>query len=159
MENSPSVGEVRIVCSNDLEDLLAIETACFVTDNLSKRQMKYLIHQAKRIFLVIEYASQVIAYAVALLPKLPRPARLYSIAVLPQWCGLGLGKCLLVSLIEAIGEKGYAEFRLEVGQQNKGAIRLYETLGFHPIAYLPNYYLDKTDAMRMSLEFKALTEY
>lgn len=146
---------MREVSLSDLSFLMTIEAACFSSDCISKRQMHYLIQQAKRIFFVIEMHAQVVAYAITLLPQYPRPARLYSLAVLPTWQGQGFAKQLLLAHVHAAKSRGYDTLRLEVAVANHGARALYQQLGFYPIAHLSQYYLDGTDAVRMALCLKS----
>jgi ribosomal protein S18 acetylase RimI-like enzyme len=56
-----------------------------------------------------------------------------AIAVDPDWRGRGVGRRLLVALIDHARATGEAGLSLSVSRQNPVALRLYESLGFRPI--------------------------
>jgi ribosomal protein S18 acetylase RimI-like enzyme len=78
----------------------------------------------------------------ALRDPLPRvPADVYyirAISVASKWRGHGLGKQLMQIAIEQGRLGRYKSFRVDVRADNKSAWRLYETLGFVPIAQASN---------------------
>ena len=63
----------------------------------------------------------------------------------------GIGSALVVSAIEAIAHAGGDEVVLETELTNKGALRLYEHLGFVRHKRLTKYYLNGVDAFRLKL--------
>lgn len=75
-------------------------------------------------------------------------ARLYSIAVDGRARGRGLGKALLQAVERAAQRRGCTRLRLEVRQDNAGAIRLYERLGYRRFAARVRFYEDGADAWR-----------
>lgn len=133
----------------DLEALLDIETCCFSSDRISRRQMRYLLTRAQGRLWVATYPTQVVGYALCLTPKLPRAARLYSLAVLPEWQGYGIATSLLVALFEQLVESGYERCSLEVRLSQMATQHLYQSLGFVPGEVLPSYYQDGEDGLRM----------
>lgn len=56
-----------------------------------------------------------------------------NISILKDYWGLGLGKALMLSLIEFAQCAGYEQINLNVASDNERAIRLYEHLGFETI--------------------------
>ncbi len=138
----------------DLPGLLAIEQQCFSGDRISPRQMRYMLSHAKAVCWVAEDQNtsgppELIGYGLCLHPALPRPARLYSLAVLPKWSGQGIANRLCELLIKALVELGYQRLRLEVADTNTAAKGLYQRLGFHSIAKLPGYYDNGDNGVRM----------
>jgi ribosomal protein S18 acetylase RimI-like enzyme len=91
----------------------------------------------------------VVGYGLLLLPPLPRPARLYSLAVVQAWRGRGVGERLLRSMLDEARARGYRRVRLEVRRASAGVQALYSRSGFHEIADLPGYYEDGGDGLRM----------
>ena len=53
-----------------------------------------------------------------------------AIALYQKYCGLGIGKILLSTLLEKAKECGYEQAELEVVSTNEPAVHLYESLGF-----------------------------
>ena len=51
----------------------------------------------------------------------------------PSWRGLGVGRALLVTLIEAARTRGYSALRLGTLHDMDSALALYQSLGFTPI--------------------------
>lgn len=56
-----------------------------------------------------------------------------SIAVAPEWRGRGVGRALLVALIERARQDGEPGLSLSVSRRNPVARRLYESLGFRQV--------------------------
>jgi len=57
-----------------------------------------------------------------------------EIYILPQYRGLGTGKEFFAFLFETYKDR-IRRFRLEVEEENEGAVRLYKSLGFKFLAY------------------------
>lgn len=140
---------IRLAALADLPRLCEIETRCFTSDIISRRQWRYLLTQARAAVLVTTQGEQVSGAAVLLTPSLPRPARLYSLAVAPSWRRRGVGTLLLDQVLALAVQGGYGELRLEVQRTNPNAIRLYQANGFVAGTILPQYYSDGTDGLRM----------
>lgn len=54
-----------------------------------------------------------------------------QVCVVPEHRGLGLGEALLCASATDLQRRGFAALSLTVTEANRGAVRLYETLGFH----------------------------
>lgn len=134
---------------DDVDQLLEIENACFTTDRLSKRSFRRWIQAVHAIFLVAEREQKLIAYGLVWCHKGPRLARMYSLAVLDEERGQGIGKHLMLLLEEAAAERGHLFMRLEVAKQNQAAIDLYQSVGYRIFGEYSDYYYDHSDALRM----------
>ena len=53
-----------------------------------------------------------------------------GIALYQKYCGLGIGRQMMETVLEQARACGYEQVELEVVADNKNAIRLYESLGF-----------------------------
>lgn len=62
-----------------------------------------------------------------------------AIAVCPELRGLGLGRALMLSLLAAAYEAGFAQLSLSVEKDNP-ALALYESLGFEKVGEVGNAY-------------------
>ncbi|MDF1678635.1 MAG: N-acetyltransferase [Legionellaceae bacterium] len=137
----------------DIPALVNIELACFSSDLISRRQMHYLIKKAKRIFLVVCHAENhdILGYALCLTPRVRKTARLYSIAVLPQFRGFHIGTTLLEALCQTLKAEGYGACVLEVRASDTKTQAMYQRIGFIMSRQVPYYYEDGEDALRMRL--------
>lgn len=144
----------RLATVDDLSSLLTIEESCFNVDRISKRQMKYLLTRAKARCWLVSNGSTAVAYCLCFTPILGRPARLYSLAVLPQCRGQGIAAELLNKVAVNLYQAGYRRLRLEVNETNLPALKLYTKLGYKQIAKLPNYYENVNHGVRMQLDLQ-----
>ena len=67
-------------------------------------------------------------------------ATLFNIAVAPAFQRQGLGRQLLLRLIDDLTERGVVTLWLEVRDSNQPAIALYQDLGFNEVSLRRNYY-------------------
>lgn len=61
-----------------------------------------------------------------------------AIALYQEFCGLGIGKTMLETVLDVAVTLGYEQAELEVAAENKNAILLYEKLGFIKYGTFPN---------------------
>lgn len=111
--------------------------------------MTYLLTKAKAITWVAVAADQVAGYGQCLIPEQPRPARLYSLAVLPEYRRQGIAHQLMGTLLSELISLNYSRCRLEVRCSDHGAQTFYRSMGFSMISTLPAYYEDGENALRM----------
>ncbi len=67
-------------------------------------------------------------------------SRVLNLCVRRPVQGQGLGRMLLVSIIDAARGRGADTLTLEVRVTNRSARRLYRSLGFHEVGLRPGYY-------------------
>ena len=149
MDAEERVLTLRRVTRGDLAAICALEQRCFSQDGFTPRQLRYLLYRARSASWVAEFGAHVVGYCILLTPQLPRPARLYSLAVLPECRGRGIAARLIDSALVFAVERGDTRVRLEVSEQNRSALRLYESLGFELIQRLPAYYDHGVNGLRM----------
>nr|WP_330377073.1 GNAT family N-acetyltransferase [Butyrivibrio sp. WCE2006] len=53
-----------------------------------------------------------------------------AIALYKEYCGYGIGKAMLQTVLDVAKSIGYEQAELEVMAENKDAIAMYEKLGF-----------------------------
>lgn len=61
-----------------------------------------------------------------------------AIALYQKYCGRGIGKRMLETVLKEAERAGYEQAELEVMSSNKAAIALYEKLGFKRYGLFPN---------------------
>ena len=131
----------------DLSALVELENACFSYEQLSRRNFHWMITHGHSIFLVMEYKSRLIGYGLVLINSGTSLARLYSICVLKEFQGYGLASKLIAELENKASDEDCAYLRLEVKPSNKGAIKLYEKLGYKKFTQKDDYYDDGQPAL------------
>ncbi|WP_420722920.1 peptidase C39 family protein [Hwanghaeella sp. LZ110] len=150
MDSIVSEATIRPAVLEDLDGLVDVETACFLTDRISRRSFRHLLikgHQSTRV--LCDPTGQLIGYAMVLFHQGTSLARLYSLAVLPDRRGKGYARALLAAAEDAAADGDAAYLRLEVHAGNEGAIALYRQAGYKPFGRITGYYEDGGDALRL----------
>jgi ribosomal-protein-alanine N-acetyltransferase len=141
---------------DDVEEVVAIERTSF-TDPWSARAFAMeTAEKAERSWSwVAELNGRVAGYIVAW--PVEDEVHLANIAVAPQWRGRGIGRFLMEKLLERARRGKASWIALEVRFSNHWARRLYESLGFRPVAIRKNYYRnDAEDALVMMCRMEEL---
>jgi len=139
---------IRRATLADLDALLALERRAFTTDHLSRRQYRrHIDSESARVLTAVD-ASGLLGKAVVFFRHNSDIARLYSIAVADAARGRGIGEALVRAIERVARAHGCRRLRLEVRQDNAGAIRLYERLGYRRFGAHAGFYEDGADAWR-----------
>jgi ribosomal-protein-alanine acetyltransferase len=139
---------IRPAAASDIDRLVAIENRAFATDRLSRRSFRQAVESPTTETLLAERDGLVAGYCMVLFRRGSGVARLYSIAVDPEFGRAGVGRTLLDAAESAAFEKDRLILRLEVREDNGAAISLYERCGYHRIGREPDYYQDGEAALR-----------
>ncbi|WP_372870988.1 GNAT family N-acetyltransferase/peptidase C39 family protein [Shewanella sp.] len=132
-----------------IDALNALEKSAFEGDRISPRQMRRFV-QSPHDCLILALDGDVLAgYALVLFNRGTHLARLYSLAVSPDYRGQGLSRELMRVVEKIAVEKGYITLRLEVRNDNEAARSLYQKLGYKVLKSLVHYYDDLADGVRM----------
>ena len=142
---------LRRATQADLDAIMAIETATFASDAWSSDAMASELASGHTYYLVAE-RDGVEGYAGLLAPRRSFQADVQTIAVSVSARRQGLGRVLMLRLIDVARERGATELFLEVRADNPSAQSLYESLGFEQIAVRPKYYGGLVDANIMRLD-------
>lgn len=143
---------------HDLARLVQIEQACFSSDRLSRRAFSYWLRNPNCVFVLAEADNAILGYALTMIHRGTRLARLYSIAVAPEGRGHRLAEQLVVYCEDKARERGRIYLRLEVATTNAAAIHLYEKLGYKSFGIYEDYYEDHGDAVRMQKRIRTRRE-
>lgn len=142
---------------------MALETSVFVTDAWSPAMMRDELVAPHSYYLVAEQAAQgtaspspsaarIVAYAGLRAAAGSPDADIQTLAVAPAARRRGLGRALMVALLDEASRRGAREVFLEVRADNPNAQRLYLSLGFERLGVRPRYYQpDDVDALVMRL--------
>ena len=144
---------LRRATADDLDAIMAIETAMFPTDAWSPELMAAEIIGPHGYYLVAQAEDGAVdGYAGLLAPQGSGQADIQTIAVVERARRRGLGRKLMLALLNEARAREATEVFLEVRADNPGARSLYESLGFAEIAVRPKYYQpDGVDAVIMRL--------
>lgn len=143
---------IRAAGLRDLDALEAIENLSFVTDRLSRRRFRYMLTKANGLTLVDDQGGRVRGYVLVLFNAGTSLARLYSIAVDPDFRGLGIGEALVGAAEQAALDADCVYMRLEVRRDNAASIGMFEKLGYRRFGLYPDYYEDHMEALRLEKE-------
>jgi ribosomal protein S18 acetylase RimI-like enzyme len=155
----PNKVKIRNARLKDIPQLLQLEEASFNYDQLSRRNFRWMIEKANSIFLVLDYEGVLIGYGLVLINRGTSLARLYSICTLKAYQGAGLASKLILALEKKTAEEeDCAYLRLEVKENNKGAIKLYEKLGYTKFTEKEDYYDDGKTALCYEKRIRNLTD-
>lgn len=61
-----------------------------------------------------------------------------GIALIQEYCGIGLGRILMEKSIALASELGYTQMELGVFENNERALQLYRKMGFSEVGRIPN---------------------
>jgi len=141
----PPGGAVRGATLDDLDALLALESR-FPGDRLSRRQFRHHLTSPNAALRVWDEGG-VRACMLLLRHARRRAARLYSLIVDPAQRGRGLGQALLAEAESLAASWGCDAVRLEVREDNKAALSLYERRGYRTVDRRAGYYEDGCAAL------------
>lgn len=148
--------QLRVAGLSDLDAIMAIESTTFGTDAWTSNAMASDLGSTHTYYLVgfhPETPELIEGYAGLLAPAGSGDADIQTIAVASSGRRTGLGRILMLALIEQARTRRAKQIFLEVRADNPGAQQLYLSLGFTEIAVRPNYYQpDGVDAVIMRLE-------
>lgn len=146
---------LRPATADDLAAIMALEISVFGAQAWSEGAMRRDMQDANCVYIVAEVVVEVVAevtakipaettqflgYAGLLCPRGSGDGDIQTIAVAPQARGLGLGRALMLVLLQRAEERLAERLFLEVRADNDVAKALYVSLGFEEIAVRPNYY-------------------
>lgn len=150
------VWQLRRARPEDLDGIMRLETSIFVTDAWSPEMMARDIADSSCYYLVAfppDEPDRIVAYAGLLAPRGAHEGDIQTIAVAEEARGHGLGRTLMLSLINEARTRGAREAFLEVRADNPQAQRLYRRLGFEDVGIRKGYYQpDNVDAVVMRLQ-------
>lgn len=147
--------QLRRASADDVPAIMELERSIFVNDAWSERSMRSEVTGEHGYYLVAfepETPGRIDGYAGLLAPRGGAEGDIQTIAVAPHARRRGLGRTLMLALIDETRHRGARELFLEVRADNPGAQSLYRELGFAEIGVRPRYYQpDGVDAIVMRL--------
>ncbi len=139
---------IRQATGKDLDAIVKLENRCFTEDRLSRRSFRRFLEMPRDRLIVAESDGELVGYCLVLMSAATRLARIYSIAVSPSARGQGVGETLVREAEKEAVDADRIIMRLEVREDNAGAINLYKRLGYRQFGTYRDYYEDHGNALR-----------
>jgi ribosomal-protein-alanine N-acetyltransferase len=130
--------EVRRLTYADLPQVVAIERRAFATP-WSLAMFVLELSKPSGVCLAAEVDRELVGYLVC--SRYDLVWHVMNVSVDPDRRRRGIATALLGALFDRVGDRG-AQFTLEVRRSNRGAIELYEGLGFKSSGMRRRYYAD-----------------
>ena len=155
---------VRGAREEDLTKVMNINYAC-LPENYALYFFQDLYQKYPKTFIVAEADSEVIGYIMCRIEfgfseikklNLVKKGHVVSVAVMPEYRKMGIGKKLLNEAFKEMMEYSATEGFLEVRFGNKEAIDLYRKMGLNIAKTLDYYYRDGESAYLMAVDLKNL---
>ncbi len=140
---------IRAARLSDAGDIEQMELVCFDGDRLSRRSLFHHLQSSTADVLIAMLGGRIAGYAMVFYRSTSRTARLYSIATAPEARGKGVAATLMTAAERAARNRGCVALRLEVREDNAGAIALYRRLGYEQFGRHEDYYFDGAPALRL----------
>ena len=130
-----------------------LEKICFGTEAWSEKSVASELTNQLSLWLVALEENAVAGYVGS--QTVMDETDMMNVAVHPDHRRKGIAEELVLSLVEALKEKGSHCLTLEVRASNAPAIGLYEKLGFQQVGLRKNYYRNpKEDALILRKEWQ-----
>lgn len=146
---APDTVAIEPMKRRHIRDALVIEEQCHPkpwTAGVFTSEIELARH-SERYYVVARIGNELAGYAG--LMYAPDEAHITNIAVDPKIRRRGIGRMLLVHLIETALDDGVESMTLEVRVSNEAAQQLYRGFGFVPAGIRQRYYENSEDALVM----------
>jgi glutathione synthase/RimK-type ligase-like ATP-grasp enzyme/ribosomal protein S18 acetylase RimI-like enzyme len=142
---------IRRSIAEDLDFLISLEKQAFPIFQQSSR--KSILNSLNSIFQEVWISEtndvEKNKTGVLVLFKYKKTIRIFSIAVLPDFQKMGVGKLLLHQAFQIANNQGYQKITLEVNSDDEKLVQWYTQNGFIPLTVIQNYYMDGKNAIKM----------
>ena len=134
--------QIRCMKDEDIKHVANLEALVFTTPWSEKILQESFLRRGYHFF-VAEVGGTIAGY-IGIYTVLEE-GDITNVAVLPQYRRLGIGKGLVVSVLDFCRNANINAVTLEVRQSNEAAISLYTKLGFKVEGIRKNYYQKPTE--------------
>ena len=139
---------IRGAGPSDLDVIAKLEYESFTSDRVSRRSLRDFLRAPDRPVIAADIDGELAGYALVVMRKGSRSARIYSLAVARRFARRGVGRALLHACEAHARAHGRIALTLEVRYDNLAAIALYESLGYRQFGEHARYYSDGATALR-----------
>jgi ribosomal-protein-alanine N-acetyltransferase len=132
--------KIRDFHPKDLDTLHNIDILCFPEGiAFSREDLLFILNYSGSITRVAEASGRIAGFVMARIEN-HRRAHIVTLDVVPEAQRQGIGSLLMEDVHNILREREIDASILEVGTDNLGARRLYETLGYRYAGFLSGYY-------------------
>ena len=145
----------------DISFLEKLETNCFPKfQQSSTRSIRYSISSPFQKVVIAETKEGKNRKPVgsAVLYLYTKTLRIFSIAVLPEMQGAGIGRQLLNYAVDVARTAKINRITLEVRKSDEKVVRFYRNAGFSFVEELPDYYMEGENGLRMERQIDETVE-
>lgn len=132
-QDGEAVLEVFNITHGETDFLMSYPDECIFTPAQESEFLKEKTESKNEIEIVAEINGKIVGTAgidaVGGKFKISHRAE-FGIAILKEYCGLGIGSALTNACIECARAAGFSQLELNVVAENKAAVSLYKKLGF-----------------------------
>jgi len=128
---------IREMKIGDVPEIAKLETICF-SDPWSEKSIASELENRLSYWLVAEQDGVIVGYVGS--QSVLDSADMMNIAVAPTYRRKGIGRLLIIALIDYLLQKKIHFLLLEVRISNISAISLYKSMGFEQVGRRPRYY-------------------
>lgn len=139
---------IRHFAPEDFQEVVEIESEAFSEHN-SLLYMSFYETVGDG-FLVAEQDEKIVGYVVGY-RSAENEGHIFSVGVKEEYRGRGIGTALIHAICDIFVANGLRYARLEVRDSNKGAQKLYRSIGFVSCWTEKKYYSDGEDGMVMKM--------
>jgi ribosomal protein S18 acetylase RimI-like enzyme len=139
---------IRRAALKDIPAIAALEERCFTTDVLAASDLRRLLRRGHGMFVDV-HRGLLRGYALVIFRARTSIGRIYTFAVDPAARGQGVGRRLLIAMERETRRRGRTRVSVEANPRNRAARRVYEGRGFQICDFLPGFYEDGTDALKL----------
>jgi len=137
-----NIYEIREMTAEDIDGVFEVEKLCFKTP-WSRDSFEKEMENPLAFYLVAQSGDVIAGYGGIWF--IAGEGHITNIAVHPDFRSRGLGRAIVMGLIEESKKQKIEAMTLEVRASNDKAIGLYESLGFKSAGVRPGYYTDSNE--------------
>jgi ribosomal-protein-alanine N-acetyltransferase len=145
---------VRRGSIDDIDEITGVENRAFGKHAYDYPALRYMLGIANSITAVCTIDGRIVAYATVFFRKNSRISHLESIAVDPNYQGLGIGKILMREVEKISIEMNCTKIVLETFEKNVSALKLYTSSGYSIKEVVPDYYHIPYDGSKNAIRFE-----
>lgn len=146
--NNLEIREMTLSDLQEIENTLETEFDDFWNASILESELKNTLSK----YIVAKIETEIVGFA-GVIDTLEQ-LEITNIVVKKKFRNNGIGNALLIELIKLAKINNKDKIILEVNNENKPAIKLYEKNGFRNIGFRKRYYNNTDDANIMALQIK-----
>ncbi len=144
--------DIRRFALPDMPRIMEIEIACFSHDAYDPETFLHWQRERPQFFRVAQSNDYVTGYIIGMMRQ--RQGSIVSIGVDPAMHRRGIGRTLVLEILQRLQDSGVHLVQLESRFNNPVSIHFWRSMGFSADGIVPGYYADGASALRMRRSLK-----